>query len=68
MAVPCGDEEIMLCEARQNGMPAIKNIFNQDISSKRLMERKKVFNWSIQILNGLDYKKGTLKVIEESEK
>jgi hypothetical protein len=39
----------------QNGMPAIKNIFDQDISGGLWSQRR--INWSIQILNGLDYKK-----------
>jgi leucyl-tRNA synthetase len=62
-------KEIMLCEFLQRA----KRYASYKISliktfRRRLMERKKVFNWSIQILNGLDYKKGTQKVIEELEK
>ena len=49
-------------------MPAIKNIFNQDISEAAFGEKAGFELVDSDFLNGLDYKNGTKKVIEELEK
>ncbi len=71
MAVPCGDErDYALANFFKgtHGMPAIKNIFNQDISEAAYGEKGGFELVNSDFLNGLDYKSGTKKVIEELEK
>lgn len=71
MAVPCGDERDYAFAnffKGQNGMPAIKNIFNQDISEAAYGEKGGFELINSDFLNGLGYKDGTKKVIEELEK
>ncbi|OWP84814.1 leucine--tRNA ligase [Flavobacterium davisii] len=71
MAVPCGDERdygFANFFKGANGMPAIKNIFNQDISEAAYGEKGGFELVDSDFLNGLDYKNGTKKVIEELEK
>ncbi|MBL7885913.1 MAG: leucine--tRNA ligase [Flavobacterium sp.] len=71
MAVPCGDERDYAFAnffRGTNGMPAIKNIFNQDISEAAFAEKSGFELVNSDFLNGLDYKNGTKKVIEELEK
>jgi leucyl-tRNA synthetase len=71
MAVPCGDERDYAFAnffKGTNGMPAIKNIFNQDISEAAFGEKGGFELVDSDFLNGLDYKNGTKKVIEELEK
>ena len=71
MAVPCGDERDYAFAnffKGTNGMPAIKNIFNQDISEAAFGEKGGFELVESDFLNGLDYKNGTKKVIEELEK
>ncbi|MBP9793447.1 MAG: leucine--tRNA ligase [Flavobacterium sp.] len=71
MAVPCGDERDYAFAnffKGTNGMPAIKNIFNQDISEAAYGEKGGFELVNSDFLNGLDYKNGTKKVIEALEK
>lgn len=71
MAVPCGDERDYAFAnffKGTNGMPAIKNIFNQDISETAFAEKSGFELVNSDFLNGLDYKNGTKKIIEELEK
>ena len=71
MAVPCGDERDYAFAnffKGTNGMPKIKNIFNQDISEAAYGEKGGFELVDSDFLNGLDYKLGTKKVIEELEK
>ena len=71
MAVPCGDERDYAFAnffKGTNGMPAIKNIFNQDISEAAYGEKSGFELVNSDFLNGLDYKSGTKKIIEELEK
>ncbi len=71
MAVPCGDERDYAFAHHfkgQNGMPEIKNIFNQDISQAAYAEKAGFELVNSDFLNGLDYKSGTQKVIAELEK
>jgi len=71
MAVPCGDERDYAFAnffKGQNGMPAIKNIFDKDISEAAFGAKEGFQLVDSDFLNGLDYKKGTQKVIEELEK
>ncbi|MEN9336348.1 MAG: leucyl-tRNA synthetase [Bacteroidota bacterium] len=71
MAVPCGDERDYAFANYFKGtlgMPAIKNIFNQDISEAAYGEKGGFELVDSDFLNGLDYKTGTKKVIEELEK
>ncbi|GGC83569.1 leucine--tRNA ligase [Flavobacterium lutivivi] len=71
MAVPCGDERDYAFAnffKGQNGMPEIKNIFNQDISDAAYGEKGGFELVNSDFLNGLGYKDGTKKVIEELEK
>lgn len=71
MAVPCGDERDYAFAnffKGQNGMPEIKNIFNQDISEAAYGEKAGFELVNSDFLNGLGYKDGTKKVIEELEK
>jgi leucyl-tRNA synthetase len=71
MAVPCGDERDYAFAnffKGQNGMPEIKNIFNQDISEAAYGEKGGFELVNSDFLNGLGYKNGTKKIIEELEK
>ncbi len=71
MAVPCGDERDYAFAnffKGTNGMPAIKNIFGQDISEEAFGAKEGFKLVDSDFLNGLDYKSGTKKVIEELEK
>lgn len=71
MAVPCGDERDYAFAnffKGQNGMPEIKNIFNQDISEAAFAEKSGFELVNSDFLNGLGYKEATKKVIEELEK
>ncbi len=71
MAVPCGDERDFAFTnffKGQNGMPAIKNIFNQDISEAAYGEKTGFELINSDFLNGLGYKEGTKKSIEALEK
>ena len=71
MAVPCGDERDYAFAnffKGTHGMPAIKNIFNQDISEAAYGEKSGFELVNSDFLNGLDYKSGTKKIIEELEK
>ncbi len=71
MAVPCGDERDYAFAnffKGTQGMPEIKNIFNQDISEAAYGEKGGFELVDSDFLNGLDYKSGTKKVIEELEK
>ncbi|WP_298136694.1 class I tRNA ligase family protein [Flavobacterium sp.] len=71
MAVPCGDERDYAFAnffKGQKGMPEIKNIFNQDISEAAYGEKSGFELVNSDFLNGLGYKDGTKKIIEELEK
>ncbi len=71
MAVPCGDERDYAFAnffKGTNGMPEIKNIFNQDISEEAFVGKEGFELVNSDFLNGLDYKAGTKKVIEQLEK
>ena len=71
MAVPCGDERDYAFAnffKGTNGMPEIKNIFNQDISEAAYGEKGGFELVNSDFLNGLGYKEGTKKIIEELEK
>ena len=72
MAVPCGDERDYAFAnffKGQNGMPAIKNIFdNVDISKEAYGSKDNVVIANSDFVNGLNYKQATKKVIEELEK
>lgn len=71
MAVPCGDERDYAFAnffKGQNGMQEIKNIFDKDISEAAFGAKEGFQLVDSDFLNGLDYKKGTQKVIEELEK
>ena len=72
MAVPCGDERDYAFAnffKGQNGMPVIKNIFdNVDISKEAYGSKENVVIANSDFLNGLNYKQATKKVIEELEK
>ncbi len=71
MAVPCGDERDYAFAnffKGQKGMPEIKNIFNQDISQEAFASKEGFELVNSDFLNGLGYKEGTKKIIEELEK
>jgi leucyl-tRNA synthetase len=72
MAVPCGDERDYAFAnffKETNGMPEIKNIFdNVDISKEAFGSKENVVIANSDFLNGLNYKQATKKVIEELEK
>jgi leucyl-tRNA synthetase len=72
MAVPCGDERDYAFAnffKGQNGMPAIKNVFeNVDISKEAYGSKDNVIIANSDFLNGLNYKEATKKIIEELEK
>ncbi|WP_322551401.1 leucine--tRNA ligase [Flavobacterium psychraquaticum] len=70
MAVPCGDERDYAFAnffKGTEGMPEIKNIFNQDISEEAYGEKGGFELVNSDFLNGLDYKTGTKKAIEALE-
>jgi leucyl-tRNA synthetase len=70
MAVPCGDERDYAFAnffKGTNGMPEIKNIFNQDISEAAYGEKGGFELVNSDFLNGLEYKNGTKKAIEALE-
>lgn len=70
MAVPCGDERDYAFAnffKEQNGMPEIKNIFNQDISQEAFAAKEGFELVNSDFLNGLGYKEGTKKAIEALE-
>jgi leucyl-tRNA synthetase len=70
MAVPCGDERDYAFAnffKGKEGMPEIKNIFNQDISEAAFAEKSGFELVNSHFLNGLDYKEGTKKAIEALE-
>lgn len=72
MAVPCGDERDYAFAnffKGQNGMPEIKNIFdNIDISKEAYGSKDNVIIANSDFLDGLNYKEATKKVIDELEK
>ena len=71
MAVPGGDERdyaFVNFFKGTHGMPEIKNIFNQDISEAAYGEKGGFELVNSDFLNGLGYKDGTKKIIEELEK
>jgi leucyl-tRNA synthetase len=71
MAVPCGDERDYAFSnffKGTHGMPAIKNIFNQDIAEAAYGEKGGFELVDSDFLTGLDYKSATKKVIDELEK
>ena len=71
MAVPCGDERDYAFAnffKGQNGMPEIKNIFNQDISKEAFASKEGFELVNSDFLNGLGYKEATKKIIEALEK
>ena len=71
MAVPCGDERDYAFTnffKGQAGMPAIKNIFDKDISEAAFGAKEGFKLVDSDFLNGLGYKEGTYKVISELEK
>jgi len=70
MAVPAGDERDYAFAnffAGSNGMPAIKNIFNQDISSAAFGAKEGFELINSDFLNGMGYKEATKKIIAELE-
>ncbi|MGL5111945.1 MAG: leucine--tRNA ligase, partial [Flavobacterium sp.] len=70
MAVPCGDERDYAFAnffKGQNGMPTIKNIFDQDISEAAYGAKEGFQLVDSDFLNGLGYKEATQKVIAELE-
>ncbi len=70
MAVPAGDERDYAFAnffKGSLGMPEIKNIFNQDISQAAFADKSGFELVNSGFLNGLDYKTGTQKIIEELE-
>lgn len=71
MAVPCGDERDYAFAhffKGQSGMTEIKNIFNQDISQEAFAAKDGFELVNSDFLNGLGYKEGTKKAIEELER
>ncbi len=71
MAVPCGDERDYAFAnffKGQNGMPEIKNIFDQDISKEAFGAKTGFKLVDSDFLDGLEYKLATKKAIEELEK
>ncbi|ENA1813505.1 leucine--tRNA ligase [Flavobacterium psychrophilum] len=71
MAVPCGDERDYAFAnffKGQNGMPEIKNIFdNVDIATEAYGSKDNVIIANSDFLNGLNYKQATKKAIAELE-
>ncbi|HLA54854.1 MAG TPA: class I tRNA ligase family protein [Flavobacterium sp.] len=72
MAVPAGDERDYAFAnffKGQKGMPDIRNIFEGvDISEEAFASKDNVVLANSAFLNGLNYKEGTKKVIEELER
>ena len=71
MAVPCGDERDYAFAnffKGQNGMQDIKNIFDKDITEGAFGSKDGFQLIDSHFLDGLGYKEGTQKVIEELEK
>ncbi|CAM2840193.1 leucine--tRNA ligase [Flavobacterium frigoris] len=71
MAVPCGDERDYAFAnffKGQSGMPAIKNIFDKDISEAAFGSKEGFKLVDSDFLNELGYKEGTYKAIEALEK
>jgi leucyl-tRNA synthetase len=66
MAVPCGDERDYAF-AKHFNIP-LKNIFNQDVSENAYASKEGFELVNSDFLNGLNYKTGTKKIIEELEK
>ncbi len=70
MAVPCGDERDYAFAnffKGQKGMPAIKNIFDQDISESAFGSKDGFKLVESDFLDGLGYKEATQKAIAELE-
>ncbi len=70
MAVPCGDERDYAFAnyfKDTNGMPEIKNIFNQDIAEAAFTEKFGFELVNSEFLDGLDYKTAMAKVLKELE-
>ena len=70
MAVPCGDERDYAFANHfkgTNGMPEIKNIFNQDISKEAYGSKEGFQLINSDFLNGMGYKEATKKIIQELE-
>ena len=70
MAVPCGDERDYAFAnffKGTNGMPLIKNIFDQDISEEAFGAKEGFKLVNSDFLNDLGYKEGTKKAIEALE-
>ena len=70
MAVPCGDERDYAFAnffKGTNGMPEIKNIFDQDISVAAFGAKEGFKLVDSDFLNGLSYKEGTKKALEALE-
>ena len=70
MAVPCGDERDYAFAnffKGTNGMPEIKNIFNQDISKEAFANKEGFEIINSDFLNGMGYKEATKKIIAELE-
>ncbi|MDO5607915.1 MAG: leucine--tRNA ligase [Capnocytophaga sp.] len=65
MAVPAGDDRDYAF-AKHFNIP-VKNIFNKDISEVAFTEKSNFIYENSDFLNGLDYQKGTKKIIEELE-
>ena len=71
MAVPCGDERDYAFAnffKGQNGMPEIKNIFDQDISQEAFGSKEGFKLVNSDFLNGMGYKDGTITIISALEK
>jgi len=72
MAVPCGDERDHAFASffkGQNGMPEIKNIFeNVDVSEEAYSGKEGTVIADSDFLSGLPYKQAVKKAIEELEK
>lgn len=71
MAVPCGDERDYAFAnffKGQNGMPEIKNIFNQDISQEAFGSKEGFKLVNSDFLDGMGYKDGTITIISALEK
>jgi leucyl-tRNA synthetase len=72
MAVPCGDERdhaFATFFKGQNGMPEIKNIFeNVDVSEEAFSGKEGTVIADSAFLSGLPYKQAVKKAIEELEK
>ena len=71
MAVPCGDERDYAFAnffKGQNGMPDIKNIFNQDISQEAFGSKEGFKLVNSDFLDGMGYKDGTITIISALEK